>query len=70
MKNKELPSVYQSIIHRSRYARFLPEEGRRESYEETVDRYINYMYQQCKKQNITKENLHEVYLLLGATCEE
>ena len=70
MMNKELPSVYQSIIHRSRYSRYLYDEKRRETYEETVDRYINFMYQQCKKQNITKENLHELYVLLGATCDE
>lgn len=42
MRN-ELPSVYQSIIHRSRYSRYLEEEQRRETYEETVDRLINYL---------------------------
>lgn len=31
---------YQSFIHLSRYARWLPEEGRRETWDETVDRYI------------------------------
>lgn len=30
---------YQSFIHCSRYARWLPKEGRRETWEETVDRY-------------------------------
>lgn len=39
----ELPSVYQSVIHRSRYARYLPEAKRRETWEETVDRLINYL---------------------------
>lgn len=68
--NKELPSVYQSIIHRSRYSRYLYDEKRRETWEETVDRYINYMYQQCKKQNINEEDLHNMYIVLGATCEE
>ena len=38
-----LPTLYQSIIHKSRYARFLPKENRRESWEETVDRLINYI---------------------------
>lgn len=33
---------YRSYIHASRYARFIPEEKRRETWEETVDRYINY----------------------------
>lgn len=30
----------QTFVHRSRYARFLPEQGRRETWEETVERYI------------------------------
>lgn len=33
---------YQQYIHKSRYARFLPEKNRRESWEETVDRYLNF----------------------------
>jgi len=37
-----LPSSYQSFIHVSRYARYQDELGRREIWEETVDRYINY----------------------------
>lgn len=40
-----LPSLYQSIIHQSRYARFLPEKNRRETWEETVDRLCNYLVQ-------------------------
>ncbi len=38
-----LPSLYQSIIHQSRYARFLPDQQRRETWEETVNRLINYL---------------------------
>ena len=34
---------YQSFIHKSRYARYLDSEGRRETWTETVDRYINFM---------------------------
>lgn len=33
---------YRNYIHTSRYARFLPEEERRETWGETVDRYINF----------------------------
>lgn len=33
---------YMSFIHKSRYARYLDEEGRRETWEETVSRYINF----------------------------
>jgi ribonucleoside-triphosphate reductase len=31
---------YQQFIHRSRYARYLEDKGRRETWEETVDRYM------------------------------
>lgn len=39
----ELPSLYQQIIHLSRYSRFIPEKNRRETWEETVDRLITYL---------------------------
>lgn len=39
----ELPSIYQSVIHRSRYARYIPALNRRETWLETVDRLINYL---------------------------
>lgn len=37
-----LPTDYQSFIHRSRYARFIEAEGRREYWHETVGRYFDY----------------------------
>ena len=37
-----LPSIYQDFIHISRYARFNDELGRRETWDETVDRYIRF----------------------------
>ena len=40
--NNYLPTEYQSFIHMSRYSRWLEEEGRRESWYETVDRLINF----------------------------
>lgn len=44
----ELPTQYQQFIHLSRYSRFLPEEGRRETWQETVDRYVSFMCdEQC-----------------------
>lgn len=33
---------YKSFIHKSRYARYLPEQKRRESWEETVTRYCDF----------------------------
>ena len=38
--NNTLPTDYQSFIHKSRYARWLDDEGRRETWSETVDRYM------------------------------
>ena len=34
---------YRRYIHKSRYARFLPDKGRRETWEETVGRYVDYL---------------------------
>ena len=39
--NNYLPTDYQAFIHTSRYARWIEEEGRRETWSETVGRYIN-----------------------------
>ena len=39
--NNYLPTDYQAFIHTSRYARWLDDENRRESWSETVGRYIN-----------------------------
>ena len=41
-----LPTEYQSFIHMSRYSRWLEEEGRRETWSETVGRLINYFKEQ------------------------
>ena len=38
-----LPSVYQEVIAMSRYARYLPDQKRRENWEETVTRLITYL---------------------------
>jgi ribonucleoside-diphosphate reductase alpha chain len=38
--NNMLPTDYQAFIHTSRYARWLEDEQRRESWSETVDRYM------------------------------
>jgi len=37
-----LPTQYQEYIHLSRYSRWLPEEKRRETWEETVQRYFSF----------------------------
>jgi len=35
---------YQEYIAASRYARFVDEKGRRENWEETVSRYVDYIF--------------------------
>lgn len=40
---------YQKFIHKSRYARWLEEEGRRENWDETVERLISYYENQVDK---------------------
>jgi ribonucleoside-triphosphate reductase len=46
---------YQSFIHKSRYARWLEEEKRRETWEETVNRYVDFFVE--RKQLNEKEAL-------------
>tara|TARA_B100000795_G_scaffold257391_1_gene230587 strand:- start:293 stop:2194 length:1902 start_codon:yes stop_codon:yes gene_type:complete len=41
--NNYLPTDYQSFIHKSRYARWLDKEGRRETWGETVSRYMEHI---------------------------
>ena len=43
--------LYQSFIAKSRYSRFIPEEGRRESWEESVDRYFNFIEDKLENDN-------------------
>ena len=44
-----LPTNYQSFIHMSRYSRWLEEEQRRETWEETIDRYLSFMANHLKE---------------------
>jgi ribonucleoside-triphosphate reductase len=48
-----LPSVYQDVIAMSRYARFIPEKNRRETWSETVDRLVSYL--ETKTPELKKE---------------
>ena len=42
MASNHLPTLYQEFIHLSRYSRWLPEKGRRETWGETIDRYFDF----------------------------
>lgn len=44
-----LPTLYQEFIHKSRYARWLCEENRRENWDETVARYFNFFDEHVKE---------------------
>ena len=40
---------YQQYIHKSRYAKFMPDQNRREDWNETVNRYVNYVFEKTPK---------------------
>lgn len=42
-KSITLPTVYQQFIHQTRYAKWIESKNRRETWEETVDRYMTHM---------------------------
>ena len=48
MPNNFLPTSYQEFIHLSRYSRWLPDEGRRETWNETVTRYFDFFTEHLK----------------------
>ena len=53
-----LPTDYQNFIAVSRYARWLPDENRRETWFETVTRYVNYI---CSKANLGTDIHEEIF---------
>ena len=44
-------NLYQTVIYKSRYSKWLDDQGRRESYDETVDRYLNHIYRKALEHN-------------------
>ena len=44
-----IENPYENFIALSRYARWIPEENRRETWGETVDRYFDYMLNHLKQ---------------------
>ena len=55
-------NTYEQIIHRSRYARYLDTEKRRETWEETVERFISQLRRQCEKHNapLSTDEIEEI----------
>lgn len=68
--NNYFPTEYQHFIYLSRYSRWLPEKNRRETWNETVDRYFTFFDEHLKENNNfeldkkTKEELREAILSL------
>ena len=59
----KLPTEYQSFIHLSRYARWDYDQKRRETWEETVDRYFNFFKEHLKENysyDVTEEETKEL----------
>ena len=53
-----LPTDYQHFIAVSRYARWIPEENRRETWFETVSRYTDYV---CSKADVDTDTREEIW---------
>jgi len=63
MNNNDLPTEYQNFIHLSRYSRWIEEEGRRETWNETVSRYFDFFEEHLKENNnykVTKNDRKEL----------
>jgi ribonucleoside-triphosphate reductase len=58
-----LPTLYQEFIHKSRYARWLWNENRRENWDETVSRFFNFFDEHVKEvtgYTVTEEERKEL----------
>jgi ribonucleoside-triphosphate reductase (thioredoxin) len=49
--SNSLPTLYQQFIHLSRYSRFLWDEGRRETWNETIGRFFDFFETHLKEQH-------------------
>jgi ribonucleoside-diphosphate reductase alpha chain len=51
-------NLYQQYIAKSRYARYLPEQQRRETWQETVERYVSFFEKRC---SLSEEESAEIF---------
>ena len=69
--NNQLPTLYQSFIHLSRYSRWRNEDKRRETWSETVDRLVSFFTEhlsenyEYKLDNKTKNQMIDEIMSLG-----
>ena len=63
---------YQQFIHKSRYARWMPEEKRRETWEETVQRYVSFWVNRGQLDETTAGELytaiHDLEVMPSMRC--
>jgi len=63
---------YQQFIHKSRYARWLPAEGRRETWEETVQRYVDFWINRkqidSKTADLLYKHIHNLDVMPSMRC--
>ena len=64
MNKNLLPSDYQNFIAVSRYAKWLDNEKRRETWDETVSRYMDYICSKVTLSQKDREDLYEAILTL------
>jgi ribonucleoside-triphosphate reductase (thioredoxin) len=60
----KLPTPYQEYIHKSRYARYRDDLGRRENWDETVDRYIDFFKGRVTSNKVPWSELREAIINL------
>ena len=65
--NNQLPTDYQNFIAISRYAKWLPKESRRETFSETVDRYIDNVVAPVVPEPKVRDELRDAILSLSIT---
>lgn len=59
----ELPTPLQEYVHKSRYARWLNDKQRRETWSETVHRYVDYFSKKFPNTYPKEELFHAIYEL-------
>jgi ribonucleoside-diphosphate reductase alpha chain len=62
---------YQRFIHASRYARWLPDESRRETWEETVNRYTNFFknrFPEVFPEQEVNKAIHDLNVMPSMRC--
>src|SRR3546814_8072053 len=55
------PSVYEEFIYKSRYARWREEDNRRENWDETVKRLVDYYWNEITLKRVTNDEFKGVY---------